>query len=193
MGQLHKPLPAKLFIGMLSSDPGHFSKCAAILSAEYGTIDIESDVMPWEVTDYYQDEMGKSLFRKFVFFRELINPGTLPMVKLFTNSIEKKFSLVSLSGPRRSINLDPGYVTESKVILASTKDYSHRVYTGHGIYAEVTLCYSSKERCFVSLGHTYFDFRSDVYKNLFTGARQALREQLKPFRKGIKNLPEEIV
>ncbi len=186
MGQLHKPLPVKLFIGMLSSDPEQFFKCADIFCREYGRIDFQSEIMPWEITDYYQEEMGSNIFRKFVFFRELIDPSGLPGIKLFTNSIEEKFSLVSSSGPRRIINLDPGYITESKVILASTKDYSHRIYIGQDIYAEVTLRYSSKERSFTSLEHTYFDFRSDIYKNLFTTARELLRQRLKVLRVNAK-------
>lgn len=178
MGQVRKALPAKLFIGMLSPDPGLFSRCAEILSAEYGGIDLESEVLPWDITDYYREEMGDHLLRKFVFFRNLINPDIFPRIKHFTHAIEERLSADSSSGSRRTINLDPGYVTEAKVILATTKDYAHRVYIGEGIYAEVTLQYGSKERSFITLPHTYFDFRADIYKNLFNKARGALRERL---------------
>lgn len=178
MGQLRKALPARLFIGMLSLNQDLFSRCEDILSQEYGCIDQESQILPWDVSDYYREEMGEHLFRKFIFFRDLINPGSLPLIKIFTNGIEERFAIASTSGSRRTINLDPGYVTEAKVILATTKDYAHRVYIGENIYAEVTLQYSTKERSFTDLPHTYFDFRSDLYKNLFNKAREALRERL---------------
>ncbi len=86
------------------------------------------------------------------------------------------------SGIRRRINLDPGYITEAKVVLASTKDFSHRVYIGENIYAEVTLRYSSKERSFTSCDHTFFDFRTEAYRLLFNTARYLLRERLKQIR-----------
>lgn len=163
---------------MLSPEPVLFSECAEILSAAYGAIDLESEIMPWEITDYYREEMGSGILRKFVFLKELINPGILPEIKCFTNSVEERFAAASSSGPRRRINLDPGYLTEAKVILATTKDFSHRIYIGKDIYAEVTLQYSSKEQGFTSLDHTYYDFRTGTYKKLFNEARQLLRERL---------------
>ncbi len=178
MGQIRTALPAKLFIGMLSPEPLFFSECAAIMCAEYGPIDLESDVMPWEITDYYREELGSRIFRKFIFLKELIDPATLSKIKLFTNTIEDRFALPASPGSRRRINIDPGYLTEAKVVLASTKDFSHRLYIGENIYAEVTLKYSSNERSFIALDHTYFDFRTDIYKKLFNKARNILREGL---------------
>jgi len=134
--------------------------------------------MPWEVTSYYHEEMGSSIFRKFIFLQELMDPGKLAGVKLLTNAIEERYSLTSQSGSRRRINIDPGYVTEAKVVLATTKDFSHRVYIGSGIYAEVTLRYSSREETFTVLDHTYFDFRTIEYRELFNRARNMLRQNL---------------
>jgi len=179
MGEIRNPIPAKLFAGMISSEPALFDECAGMLSAEYGAIDIASDAKPWSITDYYRDEMGTHLFRKFIFFKKLIDPGALSSVKIFTNSIEKRFSVEDTVGSRRRINIDPGYVTEAKVVLASTKDFSHRLYVGDNIYAEVTLSYSSSERSFMHLPHTYFDFRTETYKLMFNASREALREALK--------------
>ena len=179
MGEIKNPIPAKLFAGMISSDPALFDECAGMLSAEYGAIDFASDVKPWNITDYYRDEMGPHLYRKFIFFNKLIDPGALSSIKIFTNSIEKRLFLSAAAGSRRRINIDPGYVTEAKVVLASTKDFSHRLYIGGNIYAEVTLSYSSSERSFMHLPHTYFDFRMESYKMLFNAARDMLREALK--------------
>jgi hypothetical protein len=182
MGIIRDPIPAKLFTGMLSPEPALLDECAGLLSAAYGPIDHESGVMPWDTTDYYQDEMGSVIYRKFIFFKELIDPGALAAVKKITHGIEERYSLRIPSGIRRRVNLDPGYVTEAKVVLASTKDFSHRVYIGENIYAEVTLRYSSKERGFTACDHTFFDFRTETYRLLFNRARDLLRKQLKQLR-----------
>jgi DMSO/TMAO reductase YedYZ molybdopterin-dependent catalytic subunit len=76
------------------------------------------------------------------------------------------------------INLDPGYVTEAKIVLASTKDYSHRVYLGSGIYAEVTLHYAARVKTFLSFEHTYPDFRTKESLDMFNRAREILRTTL---------------
>jgi uncharacterized protein DUF4416 len=182
MGVIRDPIPAKLFAGMLSPESALLDDCVGLLCAAYGPLDYESDVMPWNTTDYYRDEMGTAIYRKFIFFKELVDPGALAAVKNFTNGIEERYSLRMPSGIRRRINLDPGYITEAKVVLASTKDFSHRVYIGENIYAEVTLRYSSKERSFTACDHTYFDFRTEAYRLLFNRARDLLREGLKQIR-----------
>jgi hypothetical protein len=73
------------------------------------------------------------------------------------------------------VNIDPGYVTESKVVLATTKDFSHRIYIGNRMYAEVTLRYRKDIRAFVALEHTYPDFRSAETQAWFARVREHLR------------------
>lgn len=178
MGKIHAPLPVKLFTGILSPEPALFDECGALLCAEFGPLDFESDLMPWDGTDYYREEMGPGIYRKFVFFKELIDPERLPAVKLFTSRIEERFSEKTPSASRRRVNIDPGYVTEAKVVLATTKDFSHRVYIGGNLYAEVTLWYSSKSKSFTYFDHTYFDYRTEAYRNIFNTARDMLRQGL---------------
>lgn len=182
MGIIRNPIPAKLFSGLLSPEPALLEECTGLLCATYGPLDHESDVMLWDTTDYYRGEMGPVIYRKFIFFKELIDPGALAAVKRITHGIEERYSLGTPDDIRRRVNLDPGYVTEAKVVLASTKDFSHRVYIGENIYAEVTLRYSSKERSFIACDHTFFDFRTETYRLLFNMARDLLRKQLKQLR-----------
>jgi len=178
MAHLRKPLPVKLFIGMLSPEPALFAECSALFRAAYGPIDLESEALPWSVSEYYRDEMGGGLYRKFVFFDGLMDPDRLPAVKLFAAKTEAHFPRLSTGPLQRRINLDPGYITEAKVVLATTKDFSHRIYIGSGVYAEVTLRYDSKEQSFAALDHTYFDFRTPAYIAFFNRARLSLRERL---------------
>lgn len=175
MAIIRKPLPVKLFIGMLSPDIDLFDISAEILRKEYGPIDYQSAVVPWDETDYYRDEMGAGIVRKFIFFDRLRDPGDLPEIKLFTNRLEKDFAVRAGDTVRRRINLDPGYVTEAKVVLATTKDFAHRIYIGSTIYAEITLKYSIRDRGFIALDHTYPDYRTDAYRRVFNQARELLR------------------
>lgn len=179
MGKIRNPIPVKLFIGMLSPDPSLFDTCAEIIRVEYGPIDYQSGILPWNNTDYYHEEMGPGIVRKFIFFERLMDPIKLPEVKIFTNEVEKRFMVQAENTLLRTVNIDPGYVTEAKVVLATTKDFSHRIYIGEGIYAEVTLRYSTIGRCFTTLEHTYPDYRMDSYRTLFNKARDILRTKLK--------------
>jgi Domain of unknown function (DUF4416) len=168
----------KLFVGMLSPDPALFNVCAEILCEKYGIIDYQSDVLPWDKTDYYREEMGDGIARKIVFFERLLDPTELPKIKLYTNEIENDFALRTGDILRRRINLDPGYMTEAKVVLATTKDFSHRIYIGSNIYAEVTLRYSIQNRGFTPCDYTYPDYRTDQYRTVFNKARELLRAEL---------------
>ena len=179
MGIPTTPLPVKLFIGMLAADPGLFDQCAVLLAGHYGPVESESPVWGWYASDYYREEMGAVLFRKFISFQRLVDPDVLPSVKLRTNSMEASLAVPGEPPGRRRINLDPGYVTEAKVVLASTKDYSHRISIGSGMYAEVTLHYSKKDQGFVASGHTYPDYRSDEVRAWFCAVRNHLRTALR--------------
>lgn len=125
----------------LFADAAVYDETCTRLEELYGPIIMESPAMPWDYSEYYGMEMGERLFRRFLFFETLIDEGMLAGVKIATNELERQRSV---DGKRR-INLDPGYITQAKVVLASTKDYSHRIYIGQGIYAEVTLMYTNKQ------------------------------------------------
>ena len=102
--------------------------------------------------------------------------------------MENKFSAAGGPGRLRRINLDPGYVTEAKVVLATSKDFAHRMYIGDNIYAEVTLRYDAKEGVFAPHDVTYPDFRSEAYLQLFKKARGILRTAM---NKGKRSGPAE--
>lgn len=178
MRDIRSPIPVKLFIGMLSPEPELFDICADIVCKGYGPIDYQSEIVPWTNSDFYQEEMGSGILRKFIFFERLIDPGDLPAIKINTARIEKNLAIQTVNNARRRINLDPGYVTEAKVVLATTKDYTHRLYIGEGIYAEVTLRYVNKNRSFTPFDYTYLDYCSETYKTMFNNARDVLRTAL---------------
>lgn len=178
MSTISLPLPVKLFVGMLARDPRFFETCAAELSRELGPVDFRSPLLAWDHTDYYASEMGRDLLRQFIFFERTAAPDVLPGLKKLTASIEQEHAVKGGEGMQRQVNLDPGYVTEAKVVLATAKDFPHRVYIGNSVYAEATLRYSRKEGCFVAMEHSYPDFRTEQVRQWFRDARDRLRRSL---------------
>jgi hypothetical protein len=156
MGIPTPPPPVKLLIALLAADPLLFTTAATQLAQSYGPIDGESAIFPWNTTDYYREEMGEHLLRKFIAFEHLISPEDIIHIKLETNALELSLSSATSSSAPRRINLDPGYVDTTKLVLASTKNQAHRLYLSQGIYAEVTLLYHHKE--FHPFVYTYTDY-----------------------------------
>ncbi len=171
MGNLRPVKKALLMVGLLFSDEDYHIRARQLLEEEIGEIVMESPTMEWDFSDYYRKEMGVPIHRRFLFFKDLIAPDKLSAIKLLTNDMEKK---LSTSG-KRNINLDPGYITLAKLVLASTKDYSHRIYLKDGIYAEVTLAYSKDKGQFMPFVNTYRDYSEPKYKKFFALARVLLQ------------------
>jgi hypothetical protein len=161
---------------MLAGRTDLFDAAEREISARFGNIDAVSEVVTFDQTDYYQEEMGPHLLRKFVAFDRLINPKDLVTAKLFTNELEERMSEQEGS-ERRVVNLDPGYVSLAKLVLASTKDYSHRIYMGDGIFAEVTLHYANKR--FNAWPWTYPDYKTEAYRLFFESLRKKYIEALR--------------
>lgn len=173
MGRIKRHQAVKLTIGFIFKEESIYQESKVILEKRFGKIDFESQTLPFCHTDYYEKEFGKDLKRKLVSFKKLIEPCDLPKVKIITNKIEKELS----TGVSRTINIDPGYLDFSKLILASTKDYRHRIYLNRGIYAEVTLFY--QEKTFKSWEWTYPDYKTSDYIAIFNRIRQIYAEQIK--------------
>jgi len=170
MGKIKEPRLVKLIVGMISASPELFDLAEARLKTRFGKIDFGSQILPFETTNYYCKEMGSNLKRKFISFGELINPSQLPEIKIFTNLVEEEFSVDA----KRRINLDPGYISLSKLVLATTKDYQHRIYLRDGIYAEVTLRFKSGK--FQAWEWTYPDYKTQAYQEIFLHIRRLLKE-----------------
>lgn len=172
MGKIRKVQPVKLFIGFIFKDETAFAKAKSILRGQFGRMDYESEPLAFTYTDYYKAEFGESLTRKFISFQKLISPDALPGIKTNANLIEEKLSKLA----RRLINIDPGYLDMPKVILASTKDYRHRVYLGKGIFAEIALFYKGKS--FSPWEWSYPDYKSKEYITIFNQIRELYAAQI---------------
>lgn len=180
MGTIKKPDPVKLFTAMISSQEELIAEALKKLQNKYGGCDFISPVIPFNFTEYYEEEMGTELKRQFASFKELVSPDILPEAKLFTNKLEEDLGYYEAGGLRRKINLDPGYICLSKLILASTKDFSHRIYLREGIFAEITMQWRNKQWEFHRW--TFPDYKSKSYLDYFTKLRNIYHAQLKDIK-----------
>lgn len=150
------PEPAKLVVGCILNDKALLDDIYPLLETAFGPVDMISPWLDFAYTDYYYSEMGSPLYRKVFVFKRLIEQDNLAYVKVTTNGFEKQFS----DNEKRNVNFDPGYLVASRFILATGKEYSHRIYIGQKIYADLTLMYS-KKKGFQTLDWTYPDYASE--------------------------------
>ncbi len=176
VGETTEPKPVKLVVGLLTSLPSILEEVEADVGEKYGAIDGRSSLIPFDYTDYYDREMGEGIKRKFLSFENLIDPAELARIKLATNRIERRLAEDGDFEVERPVNIDPGYIGLSKLVLATTKNYSHRIYLRDGIYAEVTLQY--RDQGYQPLPWTYPDYRSEEYLDFFETTRERYRGQL---------------
>ncbi|MEW6108446.1 MAG: DUF4416 family protein [Nitrospirota bacterium] len=170
MGEPGSAEKAVIFIASLFSRQEIFQNSLTVLKNAFGNILLVSSPLPWNFSTYYDKELGTPLLRSLVFFDTLVDSSCLSDAKILTNRIEMEFS----KDGKRQINLDPGYMTLAKVVLASTKNYSHRIYLGKGIYGELSLIYSKNR--FIPLSYTYRDYRDEAFLGIFMEARNLLRK-----------------
>ncbi|MGD9046775.1 MAG: DUF4416 family protein [Anaerolineae bacterium] len=173
MGTARQAEPVKLIASLLTGNLSLLDGVKEALIRAFGPIDFESELLPFDHTDYYADEFGPGLQRQIVTFENLVDPGDLPAIKLQTNDLE--WSLAA--DDHRPVNVDPGYVSLGKMVLASTKNHAHRLYLGQGIYGEGTLTYQRGR--FRPWPWTYPDYASDHYCTLFEGIRNRYKAQLR--------------
>jgi hypothetical protein len=173
MSDPQPPEAVKLIASLLSGDGCLIGDAVQALSERYGKVDLISAPSPFAYTDYYAEEFGGSLIRRFVAFERLIRPETLPDVKVWTNALEKRLSAEG----RRRVNIDPGYLAKPHLILATGKGYTHRPYLREGIYADLTLIY--REKAFHTLPWTYPDYAGGEVIGMLTRIREKYLLQLK--------------
>ena len=154
----------KFFCGILINDSLNIEDFNKVLEKNYGEIELISDIFDFLETDYYFNEMGK-LKRYWVVFKDLIELGNLSDAKILANKIESTF----LSDTGRNVNIDPGYMLVEKVVLASTKNFTHRIYIGNNIFAESTLYF--KKGSFRDWPWSYADYKSEYGIKFFNNLR----------------------
>lgn len=177
MGLVRSPRPVNLICGLISNDPDLMSRAVRMLVEYAGPTDAVSVIWPFDSTDYYELEMGEDLQRQFVSFAKLIDPGNLAHQKILSNELERRICYeCGLPADQRRVNLDPGYLSLSKLVLATTKDYSHRLYLRDGIYAESTLHFEDGR--WIAWPWTYPDYADGRYHEFFGQVRELYKAKL---------------
>lgn len=173
MGEIQKPAQVLLLIAVSSRYDDALAWAEQRAVSEFGPLRLKSGAFHFTETNYYEASMGTELKKQFFSFQELLDPGKLSEIKRMTNAWEQACAQQLGHPEPRPLNLDPGYLTLAKLVLATTKDHAHRIYMSESIYAEVTLNYRSGgwQKC----DWTYPDYQREDYQEFFTQCRQSLR------------------
>jgi hypothetical protein len=171
--------PAKLICGVIYKEDALYVEVKRRLEAEWGRVDTESEPFPFDLTGYYEDEMCGGLVRRFMSFESLIAPETLPAKKIRAIALEE--ALRQERGvPGRPANIDPGYLTAAALVMATAKDFSHRVPLAQGIYAHLEFVFTKTG--VKTLEWTYPDLRREPAQAYFRSVREI-------FLRGIRERP----
>jgi hypothetical protein len=165
--------PAKLLVGFFMAHQQLAGTLMGRLEAHFGPVDLVSRWLPFDFTDYYTREMGKPLYRRMVAFKRLVDQEALPDIKHLTNALEREFTREG----SRVVNIDPGYLLLERLVLATGKNFSHRIYLRRGIYADLTLMY--RKGHFESLPWTYPDYKDKHLQDFLLKVRNKYALDLK--------------
>ncbi|MBI4977504.1 MAG: DUF4416 family protein [Spirochaetes bacterium] len=174
MSTLSQPPRAVVVIGILSHDEAVARRVRGIIERRYGTI-THTLSYPFSHSAYYEAEMGGGLVKTLWVFDKLMRRERIVDMKRFAVKLERRFSRDN----KRVINIDPGLLTLENFILATGKNFSHRVYLGRGVYVDLTLIYSSAEKRYGTLPWTYPDFSLEPVIAFLNGVRKDNASRLK--------------
>ena len=173
MGDVSKQRPVLLIAAIFSRYDEAFDAAIRTAESTWGPILFRSDRIYFTDTRFYEKEMGSGLRKQLFAFESLIDPATLPDKKVQSNDWERSFNEAFECPEERALNIDPGYLTEAKVVLATTKNRDHRIYLRDGIFAEITLFYQAHQ--WNASRWTYPDYKRDDYHRFFDKCRDHLR------------------
>jgi hypothetical protein len=168
MGEIYKPKDVKLLAAVMHRRDFDARPIEELLTAAYGEVGGRFGPIEFSWSRYYEEEMGEGLLKYYLIFKAPIDRSRLPSIKNHTNQIESQFSV---SG-KRAVNIDPGYLAKDKLVLASSKDFYHRLYLGEGIFGEVTLHY--RKGRFRHFSWTYTDYQGPEFYKFLEAAREEL-------------------
>jgi hypothetical protein len=173
MGSPGEPTVVLLIMAAFSRYEAALTWAREKAEACWGPVELASPAFDFTETDYYQSTMGGGIKKQFFAFERLVDPERLVDFKLQANAWETEYATLDKHPEPRPLNLDPGYITLAKLVLASTKDHSHRIYLGRGIYAEITLTYRSG--AWQPSEWTYPDYRRPDFQRFFVDCREYVK------------------
>ncbi len=170
--------PAGLLFSVLFREERDFDRAARMIAERAGGVESVGGQFPFDRSDYYEREMGAPLYRRFLLADGPIPREELVQAKLGAWAIENALS----RNGRRTVNIDPGLLTEENVVLATGKNYAHRIYLCDGVYADLSLVFENGE--YRPLPWTYPDIASSVIRSFLGELRRVIRERSRRVRRG---------
>jgi hypothetical protein len=170
MGSISDHQPVMLVMSLITRHIRAIEWAMKQIAAKWGPVESQSDPFHFHETKYYEKAMGPGLSLTLVVFNRFIHPFDLVEIKCTTNKLEEELADQHEFEEQRPLNLDPGYLTPAKFVLATTKDASHRLYLGNGIYGEITLSYT--HGAWRDQEWTYPNYRREDYKAFLMECRK---------------------
>ena len=174
MGLIHTPEPVLPITAVFTHYPDAIDWAREKIGTNWGKIVLESEAFPFEQTHYYDASMGPRLKKIFFAMEPLIDPSQLAEMKNQSNLWEEEYAREFPKAEERPLNIDPGFIDLAKLILASSKDFYHRIYIGRGIFAEITLRFTKGQ--WTDFPWTFPDYRETTYHPFFMQCREKLRK-----------------
>lgn len=175
MGDIRQYRPVLRVMAVSSCHDEAFDWAIKKATSHWGELLVTSNRFDFSETNYYAKSMGNHLKKQLLAFSELIQQDLIVDSKIESNDWEQEFKSLKSWEQERPINLDPGYLTEAKLVLATTKDRDHRIYMRKGIFAEITLFFQGNH--WQSSRWTYPDYKRPDVHEFFDTCRNLLRER----------------
>jgi len=164
-----EPPPGKLILSVIYSSMDALADCLKTLERRFGRVEFETAEIPCANGERYREEMGAELYRRFFSFEQPVPRSSLASVKGICHKIEPNFADRVEDFHFRTVNIDPGIMTVSSLVMASHHEYGHSVYLTNGVFGELTLVWSNGR--FVRLPWTDPDFYDNEAVDLFERVR----------------------
>ncbi len=174
MSEPRAALPAKLLVALLMPDRALLEPVCQVLCERFGELEMTSPWYPFDFTDYYAEEMGAGLERRVLVFRDLVQQDDLAGIKHITNDLEQQ---LRGDAPGRRVNIDPGYLLAERFVLATGKNFPHRISIGMGIYADLTLLF--RNGGYQILEWTYPDYQEPEMRSFLLTVRKRYLNDLR--------------
>lgn len=181
MSTIKSPAPVALLVAALYAPVWTDARVAELIFENFGQPLLPERAFDFTFSKYYEEEMGRNLRKAFYLLDRLIDPSELPEWKLHAMALEERYA----SGRKRTINLDPGYLDAPKLVLATAKNFAHRIYLGRGVYADVQLYVKNGK--FQTNPWTYPDYQVSAHLQFFEQGRKLYMEKIRlsePFKQG---------
>lgn len=159
-----------LLFAIMYPDKNILDRALAILKDRYGKPYARGPEYDFNFTDYYEEEFGKNLKKSIFVFEKEITKTDLTDIRQETAKVEKEISYLG----RRRVNIDPGYISDKEMVLATKKQKQWKEYLGGGVYAHKI--FEFLDDGIKTFNHSFADYKLKENMDFF---RSVLRKKYK--------------